>query len=198
MRQLKRTPYQHKAGGDQVAPCFFDNAQLLCAYAHNNLLPMSANTKPDKRLHAVAADPLPCTGGRLRKLTRRMTSFYEQHLRAIGLKLSQYSLLMNLSDQPRTLMQIANQLEMDRTTLTRALKPMIDSGWVVEVAGNDARERRLVLTPAGRLFRERAHQVWRDAQLALEKQLGRDFVIELNEQLERALTQLKPALPEDN
>lgn len=143
-------------------------------------------------------DPLPCTGARLRKLARRMTSFYELHLRTVGLKLSQYSLLMNLGDKPQTLLQIADWLEMDRTTLTRALKPMIASGWVVEVAGYDARERRLALTPAGRRFRDRAHQVWRDAQLALEKQLGRDFVAQLNDQLERALTQLKPALPEDN
>lgn len=150
------------------------------------------------RLSAVPTDPLPCTGGRLRKLTRRMTSFYEQHLRTVGLKLTQYSLLMNLSDKPQTLLQIADRLEMDRTTLTRGLKPMIDGGWVVEVAGSDARERRLVLTPAGRRFRDKAHQVWRGAQLALEAQLGRDFVTRLNDQLERALTQLKPALPEDN
>ena len=149
-------------------------------------------------LHAVADEPLPCTGGRLRKLTRRMTSSYEQHLRAAGLKLSQYSLLMNVDDQPQTLLQIAGKLEMDRTTLTRALKPMIDNGWIIEVAGADARERRLVLTAAGKRFRRQAHAVWRDAQCALEAQLGRDFVFNLNAQLERALAQLKPALAEEN
>lgn len=156
---------------------------------------MNANAK---RLHAVVDEPLPCTGGRLRKLTRRMTSFYELHLRAIGLKLSQYSLLMNLDSQPRTLQAIADKLEMDRTTLTRALRPMIDNGWVTEVDGADARERRLVLTAAGNRFRKHAHAVWREAQRALEAQLGRDFVASLNAQLERALVQLKPALPEDN
>ncbi len=150
------------------------------------------------RLLAIAPDPLPCTGARLRKLTRRMTSFYEQHLRSVGLKLTQYSLLMNLDSEPQTLLQVADRLEMDRTTLTRGLKPMIDNGWITEVAGDDARERRLVLTPSGKRFRDRAHQVWRDAQLALESQLGRDFVTNLNAQLERALQQLKPALPEEN
>lgn len=149
-------------------------------------------------LKSVPIDPLPCTGARLRKLTRRMTSFYEQHLRGIGLKLSQYSLLMNLGSEPQTLLQLAGRLEMDRTTLTRGLKPMIDAGWITEVDGCDARERRLVLTTAGRRCRDRAHQVWREAQLALEAQLGRDFVTQLNDQLERALTQLKPALPAEN
>ena len=148
--------------------------------------------------HPPRPRPLACTGARLRKLTRRMTSFYEQHLRAIGIKLSQYSLLMNLDDKPQTLQQIAGKLEMDRTTLTRGLKPMIESGWIAEVAGTDARERLLVLTASGYQFRKRAQQIWSRAQLALEDQLGRDFVVGLNEQLERALTELKPALPQEN
>ncbi len=146
----------------------------------------------------AACTPLPCTGGRLRKLTRRMTSFYEQHLRAIGLKLSQYSVLMNLSTEPQTLLRLADRLEMDRTTLTRSLKSLVDAGWVAEVASDDARQRMLVLTPSGQQFRAEAQRVWCDAQLALEAQLGRDFVTDLNAQLERALSQLKPGLPEEN
>lgn len=142
--------------------------------------------------------PLACTGGRARKLTRRMTSFYEQHLRTIGLKLSQYSVLMNISTEPQALQQVAAHLEMDRTTLTRSLGTLVEKGWVAEMPGGDARQRRLVLTPAGQKFRNEAHQVWREAQFALEAQLGRHFVADLNAQLERALSKLKPALPEDN
>ena len=142
--------------------------------------------------------PLACTGGRARKLTRRMTSFYEQHLRRVGLKLSQYSVLMNISAEPQALQQIADRLEMDRTTLTRSLTALVQNGWVADVPGTDARQRRLVLTPSGQAFRDEAHQVWRDAQRALEAQLGRDFVATLNAQLERALSQLKPALGEEN
>lgn len=149
-------------------------------------------------LHPVGTFPLPCTGGRLRKLTRRMTSFYEQRLRTIGLKLSQYSVLMNISAKPQSLLQLADRLEMDRTTLTRSLKPLVESGWVAEAPGGDARQRLLILTASGKRFRERAHQAWSDAQTALEAQLGRDFVAELNAQLERALSQLKPGLPEEN
>lgn len=146
----------------------------------------------------VAIVPLPCTGGRLRKLTRRMTSFYEQHLRTIGLKLSQYSVLMNISTEPQTLLRLAARLEMDRTTLTRSLKSLVDAGWVAEVPSDDARQRMLVLTASGQRFRTEAQHVWREAQLALEEQLGRDFVADLNAQLERALSQLKPGLPEEN
>ncbi len=145
-----------------------------------------------------AQQPLPCTGARLRKLTRRITSFYEQHLRAIDIKLSQYSVLMHLSAEPQSLLHLADCLEMDRTTLTRSLKTLVDKGWVREVAGTDARQRLLILTASGNRFRTRAQRLWSNAQFALEEQLGRNFVAGLNEQLERALSQLKPALPEDN
>ncbi len=127
-----------------------------------------------------------------------MTSFYEQHLRATGLKLSQYAVLSNLSDQAQTILQLADRLEMDRTTLTRSLKPLVAQGWVMEAVGGDARQRLIKLTPQGKSFRQQAQARWRDAQLALESQLGRDVVSALNAQLEHALSQLKPALPEDN
>ncbi|MCY7388936.1 MAG: MarR family winged helix-turn-helix transcriptional regulator [Burkholderiales bacterium] len=127
-----------------------------------------------------------------------MTSFYEQHMRQIGLKLSQYSVLANISEQKQTLVQLADRLDMDRTTLTRSLRPLLDQGWVVEAAGDDARQRWLVLTPTGSVFRQKAEAHWRDAQLALESQLGREFVANLNVQMQQALSQLKPALPEAN
>ena len=119
-------------------------------------------------------------------------------MRQSGLRLSQYSVLANISDQKQTLLQLADRLDMDRTTLTRSLQPLVEQGWVAEVTGNDARQRWLVLTPEGKKFRRQAQVRWRDAQLALESQLGRDFVANLNLQMQRALSQLKPALPEAN
>ena len=142
--------------------------------------------------------PLNCTCGRLRKLSRRMTSFYEIHMRQTGLKLSQYSVLTNISDQAQTLVQLADRLEMDRTTLTRSLKPLLEKGWVAEVASGDARQRLLVLTQNGHVFREQAKARWREAQLALEARLGRNVVADLNTQIEQALSRLKPALSEEN
>ena len=148
--------------------------------------------------HAPELSPLPCTGGRLRRLTRRMTSFYEQHLRVVGLRLSQYSVLAHLGREAQTLMHLADQLEMDRTTLTRGLQPLIERGWVAEVPGSDARQRCFMLTASGVRFRTQAQHHWREAQLALEAHLGRDFTANLQAQLDQALDRLKPALAEDN
>ncbi len=142
--------------------------------------------------------PLSCTGARLRRLTRRMTSFYEQHLRGLGLKLGQYSVLVHLGREPQTLMHLADELEMDRTTLTRGIQPLIERGWVSEVPGSDARQRCFVLTAQGERFRHDAEAQWCQAQLALEAQLGRDFTANLQAQLDQALDRLKPALAEDN
>ena len=142
--------------------------------------------------------PLACTGARARRLTRRLTSVYETYLRDCGLKLTQYSVLMHLETEPQTLGQLAAALEMDRTTLTRSLKPLMDQGWVDEVPGEDARYRYVVLSAEGHKARRVAHRQWSVAQLALEEELGRDYVARLNEQLEEALSRLKPLLPEEN
>lgn len=142
--------------------------------------------------------PLACTGARLRRLTRRVTVFYEQYLRSVGLRLTQYSLLAHLEPEPQSLLALAERLEMDRTTLTRGLKPLLAAGWVSQSTGRDARQRLLALTPAGVAQREIAQAVWANAQRELEAVMDRAFVADLNHTLEEALARLKPALPEDN
>ena len=90
---------------------------------------------------AERPQPLACTGARLRRLTRRVTAFYEHHMRDSGLKLSQYSLLAQLSADPQSLTTLADRMEIDRTTLTRSLQPLLEQGWVAESTGTDARQR---------------------------------------------------------
>lgn len=129
---------------------------------------------------------------------RSMTRFYEQYLRSAGLKLGQYSLLQHLHDEGQSISSLAGQLEMDRTTLTRALAPLVAQGWAEPCPGKDARERCFRLTAAGEAHRIMARQGWRQAQRDLEDLLGRDYVARLNLDLENTLAQLKPALPDDN
>ncbi|HQU89748.1 MAG TPA: MarR family transcriptional regulator, partial [Denitromonas sp.] len=83
--------------------------------------------------------PLACTGARLRRLTRRVTVFYEQYLRTVGLRLTQYSVLAHLELEPQPLQILAEKLEMDRTTLTRGIRPLVAAGWIAQTPGADAR-----------------------------------------------------------
>lgn len=146
----------------------------------------------------MTAVPLSCTGARLRRLTRRMTVFYEQYLRTVGLRLGQYSALAHLCAEPQSLRELSDRLEMDRTTLSRGMRPLIANGWVVETRGADARQHLFALSAAGIDFREIAQARWCEAQLALEATLGRDFVDALHDSLDCALLRLKPVLPEEN
>src|SRR5512141_1390313 len=86
-----------------------------------------------------------CTCFALRKVTRTVTRLYDQHLAAAGLKTTQFSLLRWIGHAP-----LAARTNMERTTLTRNLKPLIDAGWVVLKPGADARQRIVTITPAGR------------------------------------------------
>ena len=147
---------------------------------------------------AASQQSLVCTAAKLRRLTRRVTAFYEHHMRDSGMKLSQYSLLAQLSEVPQSLTALADRMEIDRTTLTRSLQPLLEQGWVAESSGTDARQRMFVRTTSGTRARNAARKYWRQAQLALEQHLGQDFVANFHAQLEEALSRVKPALPEDN
>ncbi len=134
----------------------------------------------------------------MRRVNRRMTAFYEPYLKPAGVTLSQYSLLSNLSDKPQSLSELANRLEMDRTTLTRSLEPLLKRGALARVVGKDARQRLYRLTPSGRALRRAARNAWQTAQIALEQTLGPELITELHRRLDQALTKLKPAMPEEN
>jgi len=46
--------------------------------------------------------------------------------------------------------ELARQMRIDASTLTRNLQPLIAQGWVRQLAGDDARSRSIEATDAGR------------------------------------------------
>ncbi|MES2318056.1 MAG: MarR family winged helix-turn-helix transcriptional regulator [Pseudomonadota bacterium] len=140
--------------------------------------------------------PLGCTCFKLRKLTRAMSRLYDQHLASVGLKTTQYSLLVNAARAALPVADLADILGLERTTLTRNLKPLIDAGWVELKAGADARQRIVTITDAGRAKVKQAYVAWCRAQSEFEKLMGRDTVRALHQQLEATMTQLTPLLEE--
>ena len=140
--------------------------------------------------------PLGCTCFKLRKLTRTMSRLYDQHLAAVGLKTTQYSLLTNASRAPLPVAELAERLGTERTTLTRNLKPLLEAGWVTLEAGADGRQRIVTITHAGRAKVKQAYVAWRAAQDALEDLLGTATVRALHVQLDATLNQLTPLVEE--
>ncbi len=140
--------------------------------------------------------PLGCTCFKLRKLARAMSRLYDQHLGRVGLKTTQYSVLANAARACLPVAGLAEHLGLDRTTLTRNLKPLIESGWITLESGADSRQRIVTITAAGRGKVEQAYAAWRAAQAAFENLMGRDAVRSLHLQLDATMTALTPLLEE--
>lgn len=138
--------------------------------------------------------PLGCTCFKLRKLTRTMSRLYDQHMAAVGLKTTQYSVLTNVAKEALPVAELAERLGTERTTLTRNLKPLIEAQWVTLEAGADSRQRIVTITDAGRAKVKQAYVAWRAAQSALEDLLGTAAVRTLHTQLDATLNQLTPLI----
>lgn len=126
-----------------------------------------------------------CTCFRLRRTTRQVTRIYDTHLLPVGLTLSQYSILSNLMrGGPPSVNGMAEILGMDRTTLTRTLKPLITAKLLTLETGDDRRSKRIALTDQGRATWERAKPLWRAAQDEIEAKLGTEQVKTLHQLLD--------------
>ena len=124
---------------------------------------------------------------------RRVAQHYDAHMALAGLKTTQYSLLTCVDKLgPIPPGQLATQLKLDASTLTRNLKPMVDAGWLTVDAGSDARSRLVAITSAGRAKRAEAKRYWRKAQDSLNRQLGLQRVAALHNLIDEAMTQLAP------
>jgi DNA-binding MarR family transcriptional regulator len=145
--------------------------------------------------HAKAATaPRGCTSYKLRQLTRRVGREYDAVLASTGLKTSQYSLLSCLatggSQRPADL---AAQMRLDASTLTRNLQPLVAQALVTIGPGEDQRSRLVTLTDAGRAKRAEAQRSWKTAQLALNARLGPERVAQLHALIDDCLALLESA-----
>lgn len=141
--------------------------------------------------------PRGCTCFRLRRTARSVTKLYDAHLAPAGLTLTQYSLISTLArafpDAPPTVHEFSAMLNMDRTTMTRTLKPLIAARLVKLAAGEDRRRKEVQLTPAGREMFARAKPLWRAAQDEMLARLGQPRVAELHKLLDDSFQILESA-----
>lgn len=111
---------------------------------------------------------MPCYCGSIRQAARTLTQMYDHALMPSGLKITQFGILRLLSAYPRlTTGDVASALVMDSTTVTRSLKTIHESGWIARVSGQDRRERRWTVTPAGNDRLEQALPLWKKVQREL-------------------------------
>ncbi|MBT9502648.1 MAG: winged helix-turn-helix transcriptional regulator [Burkholderiaceae bacterium] len=134
------------------------------------------------------AGPVGCTNLKLRQLTRRVGQHYDHIVGTAGVKTTQYSLLSYVVKlAPVRPSDLAKVMEMEASTLTRNLQPLVAAGWVEIGPGVDGRSRVVTATEAGRAKRAEAQAEWKRAQLALNERLGVDKVLQLHALLDECL-----------
>ena len=150
--------------------------------------PIPAPAPTSRAARREAAAPVGCSSFKLRQLSRRVSQHFDRIVGGAGLKTTQYSLLSHiLKFGPVQPGEIAARMEMDASTLSRNLQPLVAQGWVAVGPGDDGRSRFVTATEAGRVKHAEAQRAWKRAQLALNERLGEAQVARLHALIDACL-----------
>jgi DNA-binding MarR family transcriptional regulator len=114
-----------------------------------------------------------CACHRVRIAARAVTRTYDDALRPVGLRATQLSVLVAAAaDDAISITSLAKNIGMDRSTLTRNLRPLESEGLIVVGLEGWRRSRGLQITKKGRSRLQEALPLWKKAQQRLLRKLG--------------------------
>ena len=117
--------------------------------------------------------PTACLNAAVRRTARAMANAYDTALSDSGLSGPQFTLLSRLTlTGPVPIKTLASTIGVDRTTLSRTLRPLIAKGLLREQAGDDRRVKRISITQRGAQALARAELDWRKVQQATVEAFG--------------------------
>jgi DNA-binding MarR family transcriptional regulator len=129
----------------------------------------------------MAISHLPCYCATLRQASRVLTSLYDDQLREVGLRVTQFTLLQALHLAPSSrITDLVEVLAMEQSTLTRTLAILQDNDWVQVAARPSGREKCWELTPLGQQIFEQASPLWERAQALVAKRFGKQRMAEMH------------------
>jgi DNA-binding MarR family transcriptional regulator len=124
------------------------------------------------RLESQKSVASPCLCNALRQASRAVSRLYDEELRGVGLRTTQYSLLRFLKHSGEIRQRDLGAVTLlDETTLTRNLRPLIDAGWLAIETGEDRREKLVSVTKAGDAKLKEARPAWERAQERMRSRL---------------------------
>ena len=128
-----------------------------------------------------------CACFNLRQAARRVTQLFDEALRPVDLRATQFTVLNAVRVLgPIPIKQLAERLVTDRTTLTRNLQ-LLERRTLVRIeSGRDRRIHEISLTDEGADLLARAYPYWRKAQDRVTEAMG-------GERFERLLSDLSLA-----
>lgn len=126
----------------------------------------------------------PCNCLNLRRATRAVTQFYDDCLEPCGLTITQLGVLRHIAAcTPPTISAVAKRMRIDRTTLNRNLKPLLECGFIAIHPGADSRTRLITLTSSGQQAMDDGGRLWEQAQTSLQDYLGDSDLAKLSQLL---------------
>jgi DNA-binding MarR family transcriptional regulator len=111
----------------------------------------------------------------VKKLSRLLARAYDEALEGSEVNITQLAVMrciIRRAGEP--LCRVAEELEMDRTSLYRAIAPMIRDGWIEVTVGTDARSRLAKVTRKGSQVLAKAGSAWDSIQGRLIETFGKD------------------------
>lgn len=129
--------------------------------------------------------PEVCVANNLRKVSRAIVQTYEEALKPSGITISQFSTLGTLNlVGPMPLSKLAEEMDLDRTTLARNLELLVrDDLVIIESDVKDQRVKIVRVTQKGLLTLKKAAPLWVKAQHHFVKGLGLSQVEDLMDTL---------------
>lgn len=128
----------------------------------------------------------PCACTTVKKLSRVLGRVYDAALAASEINVTQFAVMRSIARHDgEPLARVADELQMDRTSLYRAISPLERRGWIEVAAGVDGRSRSVRVTREGAQVLRKAAVEWDELQHKLIASFGKSAWTSLTAELNR-------------
>lgn len=104
-----------------------------------------------------------------------LTAFYDNQLKSIGITIKQFCLLDNLDKlQEASTSELAQKVNLERSTITRNLQLLITKGWIYDKSKTGQRAHKYSLTDEGIEILKKASELWKSTQQKTEDIIGKE------------------------
>lgn len=115
-----------------------------------------------------------------------VTAVYDGAFANLGLKTSQFSVLVSVSNRGKARpAELIKLLQMDESTLSRNVERMCARGWLRLARDEDRRSHLIEVTDKGKVLLRKSLPVWKQAQDEVSNCLGADNIAALRSALRK-------------
>ena len=128
----------------------------------------------NKKEMEILYQEISCACLHVRRADRHLSQMYDQYLRPLGIRSTQYGMLRCVAGLPDPFISdIGRFLSMDQTTVTRNIEKLEKMGLVeTNPHPDDPRKKRVTLSATGKEKLEQGHPLWEEAQKNILSRMG--------------------------